>query len=567
MRKVAIVAAALVVAAIFFLIATLPPKPVSVTSTVDPDVRRRTIAGAYHIHSTRSDGASDKDTIAAAAARAGLKFIILTDHGDGTLQPDTPQYLHGVLCVDGVEISTNGGHYVALDMQPAPYPLGGEPFAVVEDVKRLGGFGIVAHPDSPKAQLAWSDWDAPFDGMEWLSADTEWRDESRPQLARVLFDYPLRPAPALALMLDRPVKTLERWDKLAEHRPVVAMAGHDAHGGIGRGVDEGGKRRSAFGGVPSYEASFRTFSTRVILERPPSGDAGSDARQLLDAIRGGRVFTVIDAIASPGFIDFRAHGPSASNQPVWMEMGSVLHSSNGYRSMTVSMPPGARLFLSSLGHEFSPTETSGQKSLGHYEAGVDGFAGQERFEVRVPGAPGSPPVPWLLSNPIYFLSAATATTKPPVEPPAVRLPADTQWHSEHDERTVAKLQNLGGQVTLDYTLGAGDRRSQFAAAVGDIRGRAAKFSSILFSATASRPGRISVQLRYGGEVRWARSVYVDASVREARVPVNRLVPVDLQKGPAPDTSTADSLLFVADLTNARPGDSNTVHISNLRFEK
>ncbi len=567
MRKLILVTAALVVAVIFFLLATLPPKPISVTSTVDPDVQRRTIAGAYHVHSTRSDGASDKDTIAAAAARAGLTFIILTDHGDGTAQPDPPQYLHGVLCVDGVEISTNGGHYVALDMPPAPYPLGGEPSAVVEDVKRLGGFGIVAHPDSPKEQLAWNDWDAPFDGMEWLSADTEWRDESRTQLARVLFDYPLRPAQALALMLDRPVKTLERWDKLAAHRPVVAMAGNDAHGGIGRGIDEGGKRRSAFGGVPSYEASFRTFSTRVILERPPSGDAGADARQLFDAIRKGRVFTVIDAIASPGFIDFRAHGPSANNQPEVVGMGSVLPPGSAYHSMTVSMPPGAQLFLSSLGQEFSPTASTGQTSIGHYESASEGAHGQVRFEVRVPGAPGSPPIPWLLSNPIYSLSPSAGGTKPPVEPPPVRLPADTQWHSERDERSVVKVQNLGGQLTLDYTLGSGARNSQFAAAVADIRGRAPSFATIMFSVVATRPGRISVQLRYGGAVRWARSVYVDATSRDAHVPVDRLVPVDFQKGPGPDTTTADSLLFVADLTNDRPGDSNTVRISSLRLGK
>jgi hypothetical protein len=368
-------------------------------------------------------------------------------------------------------------------------------------------------------------------------------------------------------MLDRPVKTLERWDKLAQHRPVVAMAGTDAHGGIGRGVDEGGKRRSAFGGVPSYESSFRTFSTRVILERPASGDAGSDARQLLDAIRKGRVFTVIDAIASPGFIDFRAQGLAVNSQPERGEMGSVLGSGPATESMTVSMPPQAQLFLSNGGHEFSPGETTGQRSIGHYESGFEGAGGQSRFEVRVPGAPGSPPVPWLLSNPIYFLPSSAAGTRPPAEPPTIRLPADTQWHSERDERSVVKVQNLSGQLTLDYTLGSGARNSQFAAVVADIRGRAPTFASIIFSVVATRPGRMSVQLRYGGAVRWARSVYVDATSRDARVPVDRLVPVDLQKGPAPDTTSADSLLFVADLTNDRPGDSNTVRISNLRLGK
>ena len=48
------------------------------------------------------------------------------------------------------------GHYVALDMPRAPYPLGGAGESVVEDVRRLGGFGIAAHPDSPKPSLRWT---------------------------------------------------------------------------------------------------------------------------------------------------------------------------------------------------------------------------------------------------------------------------------------------------------------------------------------------------------------------------------------------------------------------------
>ena len=80
-----------------------------------------------------------------------------------------------MLCLDGVEISTTGGHYIALDMPAAPYPLGGEARDVVEDVRRLGGFGIAAHPDSPKPELRWREWDAPFDGIEILNLDTSWR--------------------------------------------------------------------------------------------------------------------------------------------------------------------------------------------------------------------------------------------------------------------------------------------------------------------------------------------------------------------------------------------------------
>jgi len=547
MKKVALVTAALVVAVTFFLLATLPPRPVRLSSRADPDTGARTVAGGYHIHSNRSDGAADKNAIATAAAGAGLQFIILTDHGDGTRQPDPPAYVGGVLCLDAVEISTNGGHYVALDMPAAPYPLGGEPDAVVEDVKRLGGFGIVAHPDSPRPQLAWTDWDAPFDGIEWLSEDSEWRDESRLRLGRALLQYFVRPAPTLASLLDRPVATLKHWDALTAHRRVVGLAGIDAHGGIGRGVEEEGNRRPTLGTIPSYEASFKTFTTRVILEQAFSGDASSDARSLIAAIRNGRTFTVIDALAAPGFLD-------------------VESDADGGYSIAYSIPDGGELFMVKGGRDSSPLQ---EGQAGRYRLRSEDMTGAARFEVRVPWAPGTPPVPWLVSNPVYFALPAPAPSSAAASLAGapVRLPAEIQWHSEHDSRSTAKLASFGGQVTLDYTLAAGERHSQFAAAVADVRGRAPHFTSILFSAVATRPARISVQLRYGGEVRWARSVFVDTSAREARVRVDRMVPADLQTAPAPDTSTADSLLIVADLTNARPGDANTIRVSNLRFEK
>ena len=112
--------------------------------------------------------------------------------------------MNGVLVLDGVEISTDDGHYVALDMPRAPYPLSGTGEAVVEDVRRLGGFGIAAHPDSPRAALRWTDTRAPIDGIEWINADSEWRDEPRRRLARAGVTYFVRPAGSLATLLDRP---------------------------------------------------------------------------------------------------------------------------------------------------------------------------------------------------------------------------------------------------------------------------------------------------------------------------------------------------------------------------
>ena len=154
-------AAAGLAAAFLFLRASLPHERIDLPSPSwgSPAI----VTGGFHVHTRRSDGSGTPDEAAAAAARAGLIFVIFTDHGDGTRAPDPPQYRSGVLCIDAVEISTSSGHYIALDLPQTPYPLGGEARDVVEDVHRLGGFGVVAHPDSAKPGLQWKEWTAPFD--------------------------------------------------------------------------------------------------------------------------------------------------------------------------------------------------------------------------------------------------------------------------------------------------------------------------------------------------------------------------------------------------------------------
>ena len=83
-----------------------------------------------------------------------------------------------MLLIDAVEISTDDGHYVALDLPPAPYPLAGEGRAVAEDVRRLGGMGLIAHPDSSRSSLAWHDPSVAADGFEWINGDSTWRTAS-----------------------------------------------------------------------------------------------------------------------------------------------------------------------------------------------------------------------------------------------------------------------------------------------------------------------------------------------------------------------------------------------------
>ena len=363
---------------ILYFTFVVPPAPPRLESAAWDDIARRTVAGAYHVHSTRSDGAADKPAIASAAARAGLRFLILTDHGDATRPPDPPVYMEGVLCLDAVEISTDDGHYVALDMPRSPYPLGGAAAGVVEDVARLGGFGIAAHPDSPKESLRWTDADAPIDGIEWLNGDSEWRNDSRARLWRAAAGYLFRPGPALTMLLDRPA-TLDRWDHLTSSRRIVGLAGLDAHGGIGRRMEDGS--RSNIPGIPSYVASFSSFSLHAELERPWSGDAPADARALFAAIRGGRVYTVIDGIARNGLLDF--HAETASGQRI--PMGSELPSGTGATLVARALMPGsAQIVLLRDGQEIA-------SATGDISQPLSNADGVYRIEVRVPDAPGMPP--------------------------------------------------------------------------------------------------------------------------------------------------------------------------------
>ncbi len=261
MRRLLLCVLSLAVVGLAVVVTLAPPARTRLTLAADA----RVVRGAIHVHTTLSDGAGTPDEVAQGASRAGLEFVVLTDHGDGTRLPTPPRYVDGVLLIDAVEISTTGGHYIALGLGQAPYRLAGEPRDVIEDVTRLGGFGIAAHPDSPKSALAWREWQAPFDALEWLNADSAWRDEPRSVLARAVATYWLRRPEVIASLLDRPATTMARWDALTRRRAVVGMAGHDAHARMGPRGDwepgDGGYQAR----VPSYEATFRAFSLSLEL--------------------------------------------------------------------------------------------------------------------------------------------------------------------------------------------------------------------------------------------------------------------------------------------------------------
>ena len=356
------------------------------------------------IRTGRMDGARP-DEIAQLAARDGLEFVVFTDHGDGTRPPDPPAYRSGVLCLDAVEISTSAGHYIALGMQASPYPLGGDPRDVVEDVKRLGGFGIAAHPDSPKLELSWGEWEAPIDGIEIINPDTGWRTQvAKPGISpklRVLSalgSYPFVPEETIGSLLADPSENIQRWQSLNERRPVVGVSGVDAHAKLALWDVEPGDNWFTLP-FPGYRSAFRTVSVHVRPERPLTGDASQDADALLQAIRGGRLYTVVDAIATPPSFEFSAtSGATTVHQGSELPAGEPVRlrvRSNAPREFTTTVWEGPRVL------------TTGRRDE-DFTILVPEGNGVYRVEIRASNRPNEPI--WIVSNPIYVRAASPGTT-------------------------------------------------------------------------------------------------------------------------------------------------------------
>ena len=534
----------------------LPPKTLSLTASAPAGVR-----GAIHIHTRRSDGSGTVEQVAAAAARAGLQFVILTDHGDGTRTPSRAAYHSNVLVVDGVEIGGEDGHVVALGLSKTPYPLRGEVRDIVEDVARLGGMSVAAHPGSPKPGLRWTEWASPFSGLEWLNGDSEYRDERWASIVRALFTYPFEASATLASLLDRPDTLLRRWDALTSRRRVVALAGIDAHARLDVRGDESGGRLAMFP-VPGYESLFRTVSVTVAGVKL-TRDAEQDATALVDAIRQGHVYSTIDALATPGAVSFTA----ARGTTVWTA-GDFVPPEGGDIELRVdtNAPQGSTIVLMKDG---DPAERSMDRTLRRV---VPARPAVYRVEVQVAGAPGVPPVPWVLTNPIYVRSNDESPVRRSDAAETALLYGDGEargWRIEVSPRSKAALDVVrtvdGSELLLRWGLGGTEGESPYAAVAMPVADAINRYDRLSFTSRADRPMRLSVQFRIANGERWRRSVYLDDTPRQIAVFFDDVRPAGSTSQRRLPIGSVKDVLFVVDTVNTNPGASGQVWIDDVKY--
>jgi hypothetical protein len=242
--------------------------------------------GVIHVHSNYSDGSASYCGIASAAAKAGVKFVLINDHDTlGGLSNNEEGYKSGVLMLIGAEISPKNNHFICYNVKNLPSNRL-EPKYYIKNVYEQGGFGFLAHPDHKpnlflkSGGMGWDSWDAihPF-GIEIWNYFTQWSNRTSS------FKKFIRSVITPSWCLQEPCnKLMDRWDQIAQNRCVPAIAGVDAHGG------------RQFGWVPSvlssYKKQFQTLRTHALIKNPLIGEVESDRKQIIDAIRRGRSYLV-----------------------------------------------------------------------------------------------------------------------------------------------------------------------------------------------------------------------------------------------------------------------------------
>jgi hypothetical protein len=543
-------------------------RPMAVEGAAPADGYAR-VGGAVHVHTSVSDGGGTPDDVVAAAKRAGLQFVVITDHNTVDAKP-YEGYHDGVLVIVGTELSTTAGHLLGLGIGDPVFRFSGDAADGLQDVRDLGGVSFAAHPLSPRPDFRWTGWDLPGPwGIELLNGDSQWRAAGGIHLLRMAAAYPLNAPYALAGSLTDPADTLARWDAMLGRRAVPGVLGADAHQRMALG------RKYALP-FPSYESVFRLARNHVLLDRPLSRVAEADARAVVDALARGRSYVGVDAIAPADGISFVAEAGAER----WT-MGDTLAPRAGLRiRATGLMPEGARVVILKDGK----AAAEGQGSATVDAAGP----GIYRAEIRLDGWD----VPWVLTNAITVVDDAGVATRAQAAAwraeaaaPQAALAIDSfeegslfapacDRASKFRDPALDPHGGIGGHgaALLEFAIGqpAPEHPDVFCALVDgrsrDLTGRA----GLVFSIRGDRAYRVWVQVRDANPASaddatewWFASVKTGPEWRRVAIPFAQLRSINPKTDGKLDLDQVRALVFVIDKGSVKPGSAGRIWIDEV----
>ncbi|OGO13533.1 MAG: hypothetical protein A2Y93_17245 [Chloroflexi bacterium RBG_13_68_17] len=348
------------------------------------------VVGNLHTHTAYSDGTGSHEDIAAAALRAGLDFVVVTDHNvwvDG-LEGYRRDRERRVLLLVGEEIhdqirDPQKNHLLVFGAGRELAPLAPSPQRLLDAVRQAGGVAFIAHPVDPEAplfrqgDLGWVSWEVEgFAGLEIWNAMSEFKSLLRSRLAALFYGF----NPELVATAPFP-QALQQWDELlAAGRRVAVIGGADAHA---FDIPLGPLRRVVF----PYEFHFRAVNTHVLMDGPLSGEPAADARRIYDSLGRGRCFAAYDLPASARGFRFTAQGKDTA-----AEMGDSISFRHGV-TLQVWTPARADVRLLQAGTVVR--EWSGQQGGAHTVSQPGPYRAEAYLEFR--GRKRG----WIFSSPIY----------------------------------------------------------------------------------------------------------------------------------------------------------------------
>jgi hypothetical protein len=535
-----------------------------------PDDGYARASGVVHVHTTLSDGGGTPEEVVRAARATGLAFLGITDHNNLDAKP-LEGYREGVLVLVGSELSTPAGHVLGLGLDRDPaWRFNGDGLDALEDVRDLGGIPFAAHPFSPRSDLRWNGWDLPGPwGIELLNGDSDAR-AAGPRLLLALGLYRLNPGYALLQSLDPPGQALRRWDEMLLRRDVVGLAGSDAHSRLP--VVKGWSVR-----FPSYAALFSQSRDHLLLDRPLSGDAAADRAAVLEAIRRGRFYLGLDALAPAREFTFTLLGDRGGR---WT-MGDHVPPQDGLRARAGGRVPEGTLIV--LLRDGRPVG-EGRETL---DVALPG-PGVYRVEARVPGWR----VPWVITNPVYVHDAATREARrragewpgPPgplgEDRPLASLEGSPAFNPEHDPSSwmdsVVAVPGEGPEggeaLKLEFRLGAPTPSQPFTwcALVNRQARDLAGWTGLRFRVRADGEYRLWAQVRDvnpasadEGLEWWLASARTRIEWREVQLPFARFRTINPRTDGRLDPGKTRALVFVLDGASVKVGTSGTIWLSDV----
>ena len=253
--------------------------------------------GAIHIHSVYSDGTGNVDSISKAAKKAGLDWIIITDHNSFEIEEGI---YNGVYVIKGEEISPKDeNHYLALGIDKYIQP-NTDAKHNVEAVKLNGGFGFAAHPNEgvnsqgcPRLNkhqpIKWTNKNIIPDGVEIWNWFSEWADNLND---RNIFTLAYAFLCKNKLVKSANSNVLFWWDNLnnVSAKIVPAICGIDAHA---LKIKDYIIPVTIF----PYESMFKTIVNIVTSDEEFKTDFFARKEQILEALKSGRNLIINRAVS------------------------------------------------------------------------------------------------------------------------------------------------------------------------------------------------------------------------------------------------------------------------------